>query len=304
MARWSLKRMVRIRPGAYSIGSGCLISTDGWILTAAHVVGELQAVEVFMPSGVRMPARVVLSNPTNDYALLKVDAIGLVHFNPVARPIRGSPVIAIGAWKQEGIAQHSTGRVVYPRVRIPGDTGSYYYDAVFHTAPIVPGDSGGALIDDKGRLVGIHGGFTGNSSSVAPAWEEIQRQLFGQPGGPRDLTELQLRYPEGTATVELPGKRPTDFTESSGWTIDSILETLTSLYGAHNHQAVVDALDSTRNRYMQLREVDTRRDDDLVRAMLEDVFEELQETFPDGAGTRPASAPKPEAEPAAAGAAG
>ncbi|RME71324.1 MAG: serine protease [Planctomycetota bacterium] len=277
IAREALRCVVRLRRPPLGRGSGCIVSTDGWILTAAHVVGSASSLEAILPDGVRLPARVVLTNPTNDYALCKIDAIGLPHFVFGPRPPRGATVVAVGAWKHEDVSRHSVGRVVYPRIRIPGEGRAYYYDAIFHTAPIVAGDSGGALLDERGRLVGIHGGYTTARSSVAPAWEQIHAALFESPNAPRDLTALGLRYPPGTPPIVQPGRRPRDFAESSRWTLASVRPTLEALYGSRAGVPIDALLERIRNRYLALREVDPRSDPELIRAMLSDLFAQLDE---------------------------
>ncbi|GIW73446.1 MAG: hypothetical protein KatS3mg102_2988 [Planctomycetota bacterium] len=269
------ERVVKIRPGLLSVGSGSVLSADGWILTAAHVVGSRSEVDVELPGGPELPARVVLTNPDNDFALLKVQASGLRYFQLGPRPERGQRVVAVGAWEQGGRPPVSTGAVVYPRIRLPGEHGAYYYDAIFHTAPIVPGDSGGALVDLRGRLVGVHGAYATAGASIATAVEEVRRQLFGRAGGPADLDELGRRLPAGTATWVMSGLRPHDFQQSAAWTLASVRETLVALYGEAGAERIDRVLVAAHARHAARRLAEQRSDDELVRAMLQEVFREL-----------------------------
>ncbi|HVY62574.1 MAG TPA: S1C family serine protease, partial [Planctomycetota bacterium] len=174
-----VERCVTIRPAFMTIGSGCIVTADGWILTAEHVVRGRRTVDVELPSGASLEGRVIATSAGNDFALVKVDGHDLPYFQLGPRPRLGDRVVAVGTATKWVTPNASTGVVIYPQVRIPGEEGTYYYDAIFHSAPIFPGDSGGPLVDLSGDLVGIHGGFASESASVAPACAEIMRVLPG-----------------------------------------------------------------------------------------------------------------------------
>lgn len=271
-----LERCVTVRPAFMTIGTGALVSSEGWILTAEHVVRGRPSVKIDLADGRSFDARVVATSAGNDFALLKIEASGLKYYKIGNRPGLGDRVVAIGTPAKWVNPNASTGLVIYPQVRIPGEHGTYYYDAIFHSAPIFPGDSGGPLLDLKGDLIGIHGGFASSSASVAPACIEIMRVLPGAGRKRLSMDDFQ------TAAVELPvvwpARMPRNFAESSEWTIRSVDETLVEVYRETipDREVVHDILAKTRREFLARRANDRRSDDDLVRAMLSEVFNKLQ----------------------------
>jgi hypothetical protein len=267
----AVERCVTIRPSPATVGSGAIVSDDGWILTAEHVIRGQRTVEVILAGGKSCVGRVIAKSQGNDYALVKIDAKGLPFFKLGKRPALGERVIAVGTPTKWVTPNASTGVVIYPKVRIPGEEGAYYYEAIFHSAPIFPGDSGGPLVDLHGNLVGIHGGFASENASVAPAIAEIVKRLpnNGQLAGASFVSD------EETYPIPWPAQKPKDFAESAEWTARSVEETLAVVY-AGDRVGVHDVLERAKARYVALRATDRRRDDELVRAMLGDVFKELE----------------------------
>ena len=278
VVRAGVERCVTIRPAFMTVGSGCVVTSDGWILTAAHVVHGHDMVEVELADGESLHGRVIGLSGGNDFALVKVEAKNLPYFNIAShRPALGDRVVAIGTSTKLVSPNASTGVVIYPQVCIPGETGTYYFDAIFHSAPIFPGDSGGPLVDLSGDLVGLHGGFASESASVAPAATEVMRVL---PLGPD--RKLRIEAFAGNAgrlpafPVVWQAHMPRDFDESSDWTMLSVEETLVAVYAPHDADAVHRILVGTRERFLALRKTDGRHDAELVRAMLSDVFRQLE----------------------------
>ena len=274
VAAYGSERCVTLRPSFMMVGSGAIISPEGWILTAEHVVRGRKRVEVVLANGLTLTGRVVAQNCGNDYALLKIEATGLPFFVLGDRPNLGERVVALGSPARAGAPDASTGVVVYPKVRIPGEDGTYYCDAIFHSAPIFRGDSGGPLINMRSELVGVHGGFASENASVAPAASEIRKRF---PAGVEAWgAALVAQLDPEAEPLAWPAEMPRDFEESSAWTIASVEDTLVAVYAPHDRAAVREALERARERYVALRTSDPRGDDELVRAMLSDVFKELE----------------------------
>lgn len=272
---FAIRRAVKIKPAMFKVGSGCVISPDGWIATAAHVVRGVSDVDVILSNGVSLPGRVMAISDGNDFALVKVSARRLPFFRFGRRPKLGQHLLAIGvAYRngpQDDAGAVSAGRCIYPRVNIPGEVGTYYHDSVFHSAPIFPGDSGGPLIDLDGRLVGVHGGFSADNASVAPSIEAIWKRIRSKKGRFDPAGALRGK----PTPVHWAAIRPRSFAESTQWTTRSVIDTLVAVYAPGRRAFVQSVLDDMRVRYLDLRKSDRRTDDELVRAMLADVFRVL-----------------------------
>jgi serine protease Do len=150
------------------LGSGVIVSADGYILTNNHVVDGADEVKVGLDSGKReVVAEIVGRDPKTDLAVLKIDAKDLTPavFGDSDSLEVGDTVLAIG--NPFGIGQTVTSGIVSATGR--GGLGIEEYEDFIQTdAAINPGNSGGALVDADGRLIGINtaiysrtGGFMG-----------------------------------------------------------------------------------------------------------------------------------------------
>jgi serine protease Do len=154
------------------LGSGVIISSDGYIVTNNHVVDGAKIVMVTLSSGRELPARVVGRDPQTDVAVIKVSANDLpaITFAPSRNVQVGDRVLAIG--NPFGIGETVTTGIVSATSRRAG-LGLKYEDFIQTDAAINPGNSGGALVDVEGRLVGMNtailshsGGFQGVGLAV------------------------------------------------------------------------------------------------------------------------------------------
>jgi serine protease Do len=142
---------------AQSLGSGVIVSPDGYILTANHVVEGADKVKVALASGEReFDAKVVGTDPATDVAVLKIEAKNNLPVIPIADSDHlevGDVVLAIG--NPFAVGQTVTMGIVSGVGRTGlGITG--YENFIQTDAAINPGNSGGALVDAEGRLVGIN----------------------------------------------------------------------------------------------------------------------------------------------------
>lgn len=154
---------------AQSLGSGVIVSPDGYILTANHVVEGAQTVKVALPTGdTEYTAKVVGTDPPSDVAVLKINVSKKLPAAVLADSDKlevGDMVLALG--NPFGVGQTVTLGIISALGR--GGFGiSGYEDFIQTDAAINPGNSGGALVDAEGRLVGINtailsrsGGFQG-----------------------------------------------------------------------------------------------------------------------------------------------
>ncbi|MGA2195987.1 MAG: DegQ family serine endoprotease [Bryobacteraceae bacterium] len=137
------------------LGSGVIVSPEGYILTNNHVVEGATDVKVTLSDKREFKARVIGTDPKTDIAVLKIDASGLP-----AIVIGDSSKIQIGDYALAVGNPFGVGKTVTMGiVSATGRTGlgiEAYEDFIQTDAPINPGNSGGALINDRGELVGIN----------------------------------------------------------------------------------------------------------------------------------------------------
>jgi Do/DeqQ family serine protease len=147
------------------LGSGVIVSSDGYILTNNHVVENADELTVELSDSRKLPAKVVGADPKTDIAVIKVDTTGLpaVTFADSDKIRVGDIVFAVG--NPLGVGETVTMGIVSAKsrnVHILDDVAGYE-DFIQTDAAINMGNSGGALLDAKGRLIGI------NSAIVSPS---------------------------------------------------------------------------------------------------------------------------------------
>src|SRR5437867_8805265 len=139
-----------------SLGSGVIVSEDGYILTNNHVVDGADEIKVVLADDKKeFPAKLIGSDPQTDVAVLKVDGKKLPAVTTADSDQLevGDVVLAIG--NPFGIGQTVTMGIVSATGR--GGFGVVDYEDFIQTdASINPGNSGGALVDAEGRLVGLN----------------------------------------------------------------------------------------------------------------------------------------------------
>src|SRR6266403_2069770 len=140
-----------------ALGSGVIVSADGYILTNHHVIDGAADIKIEMNDGRTLQAKLIGSDPPSDLALLKVNADGLTFMTPGdSDKVRvGDVALAIG--NPLGIGQTVTMGIISAKGRSTGGPGSGNFEDFLQTdAPINQGNSGGALINTTGELIGIN----------------------------------------------------------------------------------------------------------------------------------------------------
>ena len=155
-------------------GSGVIIREDGYIVTNNHVIDGATRIEVTLNNNQTYPATLVGTDPATDVALLKVEATGLpvVPFGDSDKLRLGEWVIAIGS--PYDLRSTITAGIVSAKGRSMPSNGEFKIESFIQTdAAVNPGNSGGALVDKAGNLVGINtaiisqtGSYTGYSFAV------------------------------------------------------------------------------------------------------------------------------------------
>jgi serine protease Do len=211
------------------VGSGFILSTDGFVMTNAHVVEGAEEVLVTLPDKREFKAKVVgTPDKRTDVAVIKIDATGLpaVKIGDVSRLKVGEWVMAIGS--PFGLENTVTAGIVSAKQRDTGD----YLPFIQTDVAINPGNSGGPLINMRGEVIGINsqiysrsGGFMGISFAI-PIDEAIRvaEQLRSPTGRvtrgkigvqidqvTKDVAEsIGLGRPQGALVRSVEGGSPAD----------------------------------------------------------------------------------------------
>jgi serine protease Do len=234
-------------PPSHGIGSGFIITPDGYVLTNAHVVADASEVTVKLTDRREFVAKVIGVDKRSDVALIKIAATGLptVHFGDSSRLKPGQWVVAIGS--PFGFANSVTAGVVSATAR-PLDEA--YVPFIQTDAAVNPGNSGGPLFNVDGQVIGINaqiysrtGGYMGMSFAIPIDLAlnvknqlltkgKVSRSRIGvavQPVNQKLATTFGLGTPHGAliSTVEpkspseRAGLKPGDvITSVNGHTID------------------------------------------------------------------------------------
>jgi len=145
-----------------ALGSGVIISDDGYIVTNNHVVSDSKEIVVFTHDGKKYKAKLIGTDPKTDLAVIKIEATNLkpITFSDSSEIKVGDITLAIG--NPFGLGETVTQGIISALNR--NKIGINDYENFIQTdAAINPGNSGGALVDLKGRLIGINSAILSKS---------------------------------------------------------------------------------------------------------------------------------------------
>lgn len=213
-----------------SLGSGVIVSPDGFVVSNYHVVGQAEDIRVVLNDRREYQARVLIGDEDSDLAILKIDAddMPFLDLRDSDTVEVGELVLAIG--NPFGVGQTVSSGIVSGLARSGTATGSARGYFIQTDAPINPGNSGGALIDIAGQLIGINTsiltrsggangiGFAIPAALVAQFLEQARngktafdRPWAGATGQPVDadlFDGLGLLRPEGVVLTALHRASP------------------------------------------------------------------------------------------------
>ncbi len=173
---------------AASLGSGFIISQDGFVLTNNHVVSGADQVLVKLADGRKLPARVIGTDRAADVAVLKISGSGLpaVKIGDPAQSRVGEWVVAIGS--PYGLDNTVTSGIISAKSRQMSEDSPVHF--IQTDVPVNPGNSGGPLFNLKGEVIGINsmiysrtGGYQGLSFAI-PIDEAMRIKERIVRGGP------------------------------------------------------------------------------------------------------------------------
>lgn len=191
-------------------GSGFVITPDGYILTNSHVVSLARKIEAVFMDGRRLPAMVVGEDPSTDLAVIRVSSFDLPYavLGDSSELKVGQLVIAMG--NPFGFQSTvSTGVVSALGRSLRSQQGRLIENIIQHTAPLNPGNSGGPLLDSKGRVSGINTAIIAMAQGIGFAIPantaknvvsqililgRVRRGYLGMVGMPRKLDRRLVRF--------------------------------------------------------------------------------------------------------------
>ena len=159
---FSEQRTRRVEQEVQNLGSGFVISPDGYIVTNHHVAGNATKVTVSLPSGRTLPAELIGSDKASDLALIKVESdepLPYLSFTADESPIVGEWVIALGNPLNLFQASEPTvtvGVVSGLKRDLGNHDGQFLYDMIQTDASINQGNSGGPLLNALGEVIGVN----------------------------------------------------------------------------------------------------------------------------------------------------
>ena len=195
------------------LGSGVIVSSDGYLLTNNHVIDGADDIEVMLPDGRQARAKLVGTDPESDVAVLKIalDRLPAIAFGDAEQLQVGDVVLAIG--NPFGVGQTVTSGIVSALGR--NQLGINTFENFIQTdAAINPGNSGGALVDANGNLLGINTAIysrTGGSLGIGFAIpvttaKQVMESLIKDGQVTRGYIGVEQREltPEIAQTLNLP----------------------------------------------------------------------------------------------------
>ncbi len=195
---------------AIGAGSGVLLTPDGYVLTNHHVARDADRVRLTLTDGSTLGAVRVGSDPPNDLAVVRANGSGLPYaaLGDSSTLRVGQLVIAIGnpLGFQSSV---STGVISATGRGMRSMEGRLIENVIQHTAPLNPGNSGGPLVDSRGRILGINTAIIAAAQGIGfavpaatarhvvsqlLAYGRVRRGYLGIAGRPRPLSRRIVRY--------------------------------------------------------------------------------------------------------------
>ncbi len=262
-------------PKAIGIGSGVIISEDGYIMTNNHVVEEVDKLYVTTNDNVEYEATIIGTDPNTDIALIKIDAKGL---RPI--PFGNSDEVRVGEWvlaigNPFNLSSTVTAGIVSAVARgtSPGRNSLPISSFIQTDAAVNPGSSGGALVNTRGQLIGINtmiysetGNYAGYSFAVPvniaskvvsdiKQFGTVQRAILGVVGG----------------NINSEAKKKYNLKVSEGALIGEVMDGSAAKFGDIQEGDVITAINGTPVRSMsQLQEsIAVHRPGDKVEVTLD-----------------------------------
>lgn len=210
-------------------GSGVIVSPDGYALTNNHVIRGAGRIEAVLHDGQVAPAEIVGADPDTDLALLRLSSGGLAAAALGDSDALRVGELAIAIGNPLGLQATVTAGVVSAlRRTMRGESGRLIEDVIQTDAALNPGNSGGALVDGRGRVIGVNTAIIGGAQGICFAVPintakriipdlmrsgRVARGWFGIGGQTQGLStalqrRLHLKAPGGVLVVAVADQGP------------------------------------------------------------------------------------------------
>ena len=237
-------------------GSGVIIRQDGYIVTNNHVVADASDIQVMLNNNKTFPAKLIGADAATDVALIKIEAEGLpcLPFADSDGLRLGEWVLAIGSPLGRELQSTITAGIVSAKGRsMPNQDGEFRIESFIQTdAAVNPGNSGGALVNKSGALVGINtaivsttGSYSGYSFAVP---SNIVKKVVDDFIDFGSVQRVMLGITGGTLTAELA--KELKLSEPAGVYISEVRKGSSADKAGLKEKDVIVSLDSTHIRTM------------------------------------------------------
>ena len=227
------QRRVRTQPRV-GIGSGVIISKDGYIVTNNHVIDEADEIEVTLNDNREFKGRLIGTDPDTDLALIKIEGDDLPTI-----PVGDSDALKVGEWvlaigNPFNLTSTVTAGIVSAKARTLGVYNGGIESFIQTDAAINEGNSGGALLNMNGELIGINEAKTA-SSSTGTAVDNIGFAI------PIDKAETSLKQLMNLTTREKVDESQASYLGIEG---QDVSEEATELYGIPSGVVVAEVVEN------------------------------------------------------------
>lgn len=186
------RSLVQISNGRRGAGAGTIWHPDGLVITNAHVVHGHQGLQVTLPDGRQLPARLLAEDTEHDLAALSISAseLPVIELGDSKQLRPGQWVVALGhPW---GVPGAVTAGVVI-NVGAPPEIEAYRGELIQVGLHLRPGHSGGPLVDVRGRLVGINTMIAGPDVGLAIPLHVVKEFLRRNLGTPEPADSIVMK---------------------------------------------------------------------------------------------------------------
>lgn len=254
-------------------GSGVIITADGYIITNNHVIENSQELSVTLNNNKTYDAKIIGSDPKTDIALIKIDAdedLPYATFGDSDTAKIGEWVLAVG--NPFNLTSTVTAGIISAKSRSLDPTGEHIQSFIQTDAAVNPGNSGGALVNTKGELIGINTAITSQTGSyigysfAVPS--NIARKVIEDIMEYGNVQNGVLGVTGGALNSDFAEK--IGITDTEGFYVQSVMEDSGAEKAGIQNGDIIKEIDGLKiSKFSDLKgHLSTKRPDDVVTVKL------------------------------------